>query len=72
MVDLSPVPPAGSPVEAFADSVDLAQRAEGWGYSRFWVAAHRGVSESNPGSNPEVLIARIAAMIDGSGWVLAP
>lgn len=74
IVDLSPVPPAGTPVEAFADSVDLAQRAEQWGYSRFWLAEHHGVGESNAGSNPEVLIARIAAMTGrirvGSGTVL--
>lgn len=74
MVDLSPVPPGGSPVEAFADSVDLAQRAEEWGYSRFWVAEHHGIGGGNAGSNPEVLIARIAAMTErirvGSGTVL--
>lgn len=74
MVDLSPVPPGGTPVDAFADSVDLARRAEQLGYWRFWVAEHHGLGGGNAGSNPEVLIARIAAMTErirvGSGTVL--
>lgn len=74
MVDLSPVPPGGGPTEAFADSVEMAQRAERLGYSRFWVAEHHGRSEGAAGSNPEVLIARIAALTErirvGSGTVL--
>ncbi|HVW44604.1 MAG TPA: LLM class flavin-dependent oxidoreductase [Amycolatopsis sp.] len=74
MVELSPVPPGGSAIEAFADSIDLAQRAEAWGYSRFWVAEHHGGGAGNAGSTPEVLIARIAAETAhirvGSGTVL--
>lgn len=74
MVELSPVPPGGTAIDAFADSVDLAQRAEAWGYSRFWVAEHHGGGAGNASSTPEVLIARIAANTHhirvGSGTVL--
>ena len=74
MVDLSPVPPGGTAIDAFADTVDLARRAEAWGYSRFWVAEHHGAGGGNAGSNPEVLIARVAAETErirvGSGTVL--
>jgi luciferase family oxidoreductase group 1 len=74
MVDLSPMPRGGSAVDAYAWSVDLAQRAEGLGYERFWVAEHHGNAKSAAGSNPEVLIARVAALTTrirvGSGTVL--
>lgn len=74
LVDLSPVPPGGSAVEAFADSVATSQFAERLGYKRFWVAEHHGHATTNAGSNPEVLIARIAALTEhirvGSGTVL--
>jgi luciferase family oxidoreductase group 1 len=44
------------------------------GYARFWVAEHHGFGETHAGSNPEVLIARIAALTErirvGSGTVL--
>jgi luciferase family oxidoreductase group 1 len=73
MVDLSPVPAGGTAVDAFVDSVELAQRAERLGYRRFWVAEHHANS-GGAGSNPEVLIARVAALTErirvGSGTVL--
>ena len=71
MVDLSPVPRGGSAIDAYADSVELAQRAEALGFDRFWVAEHHG---KVAGNCPEVLIARIAALTErirlGSGVVL--
>jgi luciferase family oxidoreductase group 1 len=74
LVDLSPLPPGGTPIDAFAHSVEMAQRAEELGYLRFWVAEHHGRSTGAAGSNPEVLIARVAARTSrirvGSGTVL--
>lgn len=73
LVDLSPVPPGGTPVDALRDTVALAQRVEELGYSRFWLAEHHGGS-AVASSAPEVLIARVAAMTTrirvGSGTVL--
>ena len=74
IVDISPVPAGGSAADAFANSVELAQHAERLGYHRYWVAEHHAAAATNAGSNPEVLIARIAALTDririGSGTVL--
>lgn len=74
VVDISPVPAGGNATDACANSVELARCAEQVGYHRYWVAEHHGAATTNAGSNPEVLIARIAAMTDrirvGSGTVL--
>jgi luciferase family oxidoreductase group 1 len=74
IVDLSPVPPGGSAVDALANSVELAQRAEQLGYERYWVAEHHGDGRVIAGSNPELMIARIASVTSsirvGSGTVL--
>jgi luciferase family oxidoreductase group 1 len=73
IVDLSVVPPGRDRHDAFRSSIELAQRAESWGYQRFWVAEHHG-SPSIAGRAPEVLIAAIAARTErirlGSGSVL--
>lgn len=74
IVDISPVPEGGTARDAFVNSVALAQHAERLGYHRYWVAEHHGAAATNAGSNPEVLIARIAALTVrirvGSGTVL--
>lgn len=73
IVDVSVVPEGESRSEAFQRSIELAQRAEGWGYERYWVAEHHG-SASVAGRAPEVLIAELAARTErirvGSGSVL--
>ncbi len=73
IVDLSVVHAGITRDEAFRQSIDLAQRAEQWGYERFWVAEHHG-APSVAGRAPEVLIAAIAARTStirvGSGSVL--
>jgi luciferase family oxidoreductase group 1 len=74
VVDLSPVPPGGTAVDALANSVELAQQVEQLGYARYWVAEHHGDGRVIASSNPEVLVARIAAATSsirvGSGTVL--
>jgi luciferase family oxidoreductase group 1 len=74
IVDLAPVPAGGSAADALANSVQLARLAERWGYSRYWVAEHHGRGETIASSNPEILVARIAAATTsirvGSGGVL--
>jgi luciferase family oxidoreductase group 1 len=74
IVDLACVPPGGTAVDAFANSVELAQAAEQLGYSRYWVAEHHGDGHVIASSNPEILIARLASATSsirvGSGTVL--
>ena len=45
-----------------ANTVDLAQHAEQWGYRRFWIAEHHFVAVAS--SSPAVLIGQIAAATD--------
>jgi luciferase family oxidoreductase group 1 len=64
--------PAGS---AIARSVDLAQHAEQWGYTRFWLAEHHSISGLACSATP-VLIGHVAAATKtirvGSGGVMLP
>jgi len=75
ILDLAPVGEGYTPTEALAATTALAQRAESWGYHRFWVAEHHGM----PGvasSAPAVLLAHLAAATRtirlGSGGVMLP
>ncbi|MHA6731040.1 LLM class flavin-dependent oxidoreductase [Devosia sp. A369] len=73
IVDICPTPVDGDQSQAFANAVDLAQRAEALGFKRYWVAEHHG-SASTASQAPEVLIAHLAAQTStiriGSGAVL--
>lgn len=75
ILDLSPVSEGMTSAQAAANSLDLASRADGWGYARYWVAEHH----STPAfacPAPEVLIGHIAArtrnMRIGSGGIMLP
>jgi alkanesulfonate monooxygenase SsuD/methylene tetrahydromethanopterin reductase-like flavin-dependent oxidoreductase (luciferase family) len=72
ILDLSPVSEGSTPAQALRNTIDLARRAESFGYRRYWVAEHHFV----PGvvsSSPAVLIGAIAAATStirvGSGAV---
>ncbi len=73
ILDQSPVHESDTAAEAFAHTIELAQKAEEWGYHRFWVAEHHGSSRVM-GSSPEVLISHLAAKTSrirvGSGGVM--
>ncbi len=73
IVDVSTVAPGQTRHDAFRNSIELAQKAEEWGYERYWVAEHHG-TPGVAGRAPEVLIAAIAAQTSrirlGSGSVL--
>ncbi|CAN5536714.1 LLM class flavin-dependent oxidoreductase [soil metagenome] len=43
VLDLAPVIAGGSIGETLRRTVDLAQKAEGWGYRRFWLAEHHNM-----------------------------
>ena len=75
LLDLAPVTEASSIVQAYRNMVDLAQRAEGWGFTRYWLAEHHG----HPGiasAAPAVLIGQVLAHTKtirvGSGGVMLP
>jgi luciferase family oxidoreductase group 1 len=44
ILDLSPIVQGGDAAQAFNNSLDLAQHAERWGYSRFWLAEHHNMT----------------------------
>ena len=73
VVDQSPIRKGGRPTDALRESVELARHAEGFGYSRYWVAEHHN-SSSFSGTSPEILIGQIAAGTErirvGSGGVM--
>ena len=73
VLDQSPVRSGGTPADALAETVRLAQAAERLGYRRYWLAEHHG-SADFAGSAPEILITRVAAATSairvGSGGVM--
>ena len=44
VLDLSPINAGASAAQAFANTLDLAQHAEQWGYRRFWLAEHHNMT----------------------------
>jgi luciferase family oxidoreductase group 1 len=73
VLDQSPIRAGGTPAQAIAETVELAQACDRMGYHRYWLAEHHS-SEGLAGTAPEVLIARVAAatqtMRVGSGGVM--
>lgn len=73
ILDQSPIFPGSTASKALQNTVLLAQKAEEWGYSRFWVSEHHHTDQL-AGSSPEVLIsyllARTSTIQVGSGGVM--
>ena len=73
ILDQSPVNESESAQQGFQHTVELAKKAEEWGYHRFWVTEHHG-SSGVVGSSPEVLVAHLLAKTHhirvGSGGVM--
>ena len=73
VLDQSPAAEGESAVLALEHTIELAQKAEEWGYHRFWVTEHHG-SNRNMGSSPEVLVSHLLARTGrirvGSGGVM--
>ncbi|WP_424532155.1 MsnO8 family LLM class oxidoreductase [Sphaerisporangium viridialbum] len=72
ILDLAPIVSGGTAADALRNTIDLARRAEEFGYHRYWLAEHHftpGVASSAPA----VLIALVAAATSrirvGSGAV---
>jgi luciferase family oxidoreductase group 1 len=75
ILDLAPVREGGSAADAFRNTLDLARHAEGWGYTRFWLAEHHNM----PGiasAATSVLIGYVASGTStirvGSGGIMLP
>jgi hypothetical protein len=60
VLDQSPIRAGGTAADAVAETLELAQACDRWGYHRYWLAEHHA-SRGLAGSTPEVLIAHIAA-----------
>ena len=75
ILDLATVASNSSVAETFAKSLELAQMAEDWGYTRFWLAEHHNM-KSIASAATAVLIGYIAAGTEsirvGSGGVMLP
>jgi len=64
VLDQSPMPSGGTPAEAIANTLRLAEAADRLGYTRYWVAEHHSHG-TFAGSAPEILVGRLAAGTKG-------
>ena len=75
ILDISPIPQGFTAADALRNSLDVAQHAEKWAYTRYWVAEHHNMT-GNASSATAVLLAYIAAGTShirvGSGGVMLP
>ena len=75
ILDLSPIPQGFTASDALHNSRDLAQHAERWGYTRYWLAEHHNMI-GNASSATAVIIGYVAAGTKtirvGSGGVMLP
>lgn len=73
ILDQSPVFEGKPGAYALCRTVELAQKAEKWGYGRFWVSEHHD-SQTVAGSSPEILISHLLGRTEkiriGSGGVM--
>ena len=73
ILDLSPLYDSETAAQAFQHTIELARKADAWGYHRFWVSEHHG-SDRVVGSSPEVLVSHLLAKTErirvGSGGVM--
>jgi luciferase family oxidoreductase group 1 len=75
VLDLAPVVEGSDVATALRNSIDLAQRAEEWGYNRFWLAEHHNAAGIASAATA-VLIAEVAAATStirvGAGGIMLP
>jgi luciferase family oxidoreductase group 1 len=64
VLDQSPIRRGGTPAQAIAETIELAQACDRLGYHRYWVAEHHS-SEGLAGAAPEILITRLAGATKG-------
>ena len=75
LLDLSPISEGSTASDSLHNSLDLAQRAERWGFHRYWLAEHHGMTGIASAATA-VLIAHIAAGTStlrvGAGGIMLP
>ncbi len=75
VLDLAPIVQGETPRDAFRHSLDLAQHAERWGYTRFWLAEHHSIP-SVASAATSVVIAHVAGGTStirvGAGGIMLP
>jgi len=75
VLDLSPVPEGGTPADAFANTLALAQHVEKLGYHRYWLAEHHNM-EGIASAATSILIGQVASATKtirvGSGGIMLP
>lgn len=75
VLDLSPIAEGSTAGDALANTRDLAQRVESYGYRRYWLAEHHNMT-GNASSATAVLIGHVAGATQkirvGSGGVMLP
>lgn len=59
VLDLAPISAGSDAATALRNTIELAQRAEAWGFRRYWIAEHHFVAVAS--AAPAVLIGQIAA-----------
>jgi luciferase family oxidoreductase group 1 len=75
ILDLAPVTEGATPADALRRTIDLAQHAERWGYTRFWLAEHHNMTGIASAATSVVIGAVAAAthtMRVGSGGIMLP
>ncbi|HEU0182416.1 MAG TPA: LLM class flavin-dependent oxidoreductase, partial [Agromyces mariniharenae] len=63
VLDLVPIAEGSTAGEGLRNAIDLAQRAEAFGYARYWLAEHH-LNPGVAGSAPHTLIGILAASTD--------
>jgi luciferase family oxidoreductase group 1 len=75
ILDLSPIAQGASAADALRNSLELAQRAEQWGYQRFWLAEHHNMTGIASAATA-VVIGHVACgtrtIRVGSGGIMLP
>ena len=75
VLDLAPIVEGSNARQALANSLDLAQHAETWGYTRYWVAEHHNM-QGIASAATAVVIGHIAGGTTtirvGAGGVMLP
>ncbi|MGQ9365104.1 LLM class flavin-dependent oxidoreductase [Azospirillum sp. ST 5-10] len=75
VLDLAPVPLGATPGDALRNTLELAQHAERWGYTRYWLAEHHNMVGIASAAT-SVVIAHVAAATRtirvGAGGIMLP
>jgi luciferase family oxidoreductase group 1 len=75
ILDLTPIKQGGDAATTFRETLDLAQKAEAWGYKRYWLAEHHN-TPSVAAAATAVVMAHVAAHTQtiriGAGGIMLP